>query len=323
MDTVAAQLLYEIAGPRYANPDVTARFDTCRLSSDGPDRVRITGTRGEPPPPTLKVGVNRPGGYRNEATFVLTGLDIDAKADLVKAQMADRVDVDMTWSLARTDHPDAPLQEEASAMLHCVVRGDDPKPIGRPFTGAAIEIALGSYPGFHVTAPPSAARPYGVFEAISVDAIDVPHVVVLADGTRIAIDPPGETKVLEATSGVDADVPLDVPSGPTRTVPLGRVALARSGDKGGGANIGVWVRSDEAFAWLRATLTVEKLQTLLPETAELDVTRHVFANLRAVNFVIDGILGEGVSSNARFDPQAKALGEWLRSRHVDIPEVLL
>ncbi|MCW1957228.1 MAG: DUF1446 domain-containing protein, partial [Mycobacterium sp.] len=81
--TVTAQLLYEITGERYANPDATARFDSIRLSDDGPDRVLISGVRGEPPPPTLKVSLNSIGGYRNSAPFVLTGLDVDAKAALV------------------------------------------------------------------------------------------------------------------------------------------------------------------------------------------------------------------------------------------------
>ena len=106
-------------------------------------------------------------------------------------------------------------------------------------------------------------------------------------------------------------------------MPLGLVAGARSGDKGGNANVGVWVRTDEQWRWLAHALTVEKLRELLPETADLAVTRYLLPNLRAVNFVIEGILGKGVAHQARFDPQAKGLGEWLRSRHVDIPEELL
>jgi hypothetical protein len=109
----------------------------------------------------------------------------------------------------------------------------------------------------------------------------------------------------------------------TREVPLGRVAGARSGDKGGDANVGVWVRSETAWRWLAHTLTVELFQELLPETKDLNVTRHLLPNLWAVNFVVEGLLGEGVASQARFDPQAKAVGEWLRSRYVDVPEVLL
>lgn len=104
-------------------------------------------------------------------------------------------------------------------------------------------------------------------------------------------------------------------------VPLGTLFGARSGDKGGDANIGVWARSDEAYAWLRATLTEDLLKTLLPEVRE--VSRHELPNLRALNFVVRGILGDGVAAGTRFDPQGKALGEWLRSRVVDIPDELL
>ena len=147
-ETVTAQLLYEIAGPRYPGPDVTTRFDTIVLADDGPDRVGVTGVRGEPPPPTLKVGMTTIGGFRNEVVFVVTGLDIEAKAALVQEQLAD---FDATWTLARTDHADAATEEEASALLRCVVRGADPKSIGRAFSGTAIELALASYPGFQVT----------------------------------------------------------------------------------------------------------------------------------------------------------------------------
>ncbi|MGB6203429.1 AtuA-related protein, partial [Mycolicibacter algericus] len=111
--------------------------------------------------------------------------------------------------------------------------------------------------------------------------------------------------------------------GPTRRAPLGLIAGARSGDKGGSANVGVWVRTDEQWRWLAHTLTTEMLQKLLPETGHLPVTRHLLPKLRAVNFVIEGILGQGVAYQARFDPQAKGLGEWLRSRHLEIPEQLL
>jgi len=83
------------------------------------------------------------------------------------------------------------------------------------------------------------------------------------------------------------------------------------------------VRTDDQWTWLVHTLTVEKVRELLPEAADLPVTRHVLPNLRAVNFVIDGILGRGVAYQARFDPQAKGLGEWLRSRCIEIPEELL
>lgn len=149
----------------------------------------------------------------------------------------------------------------------------------------------------------------------------VAHIAVHADGTRTEI--PCATETLELAPAHPPALPDPLPAGPTRRVPLGLIAGARSGDKGGSANVGVWVRTDEQWRWLAHTLTVELLKELLPETAGLVVTRHVLPNLRALNFVIEAILGQGVAYQARFDPQAKGLGEWLRSRHVEIPETLL
>jgi hypothetical protein len=324
VDTVTAQLLYEITGARYANPDVTARMDTIELSSDGADRVRISGVVGEPPPPTLKVSLNSIGGFRNSMTFVLTGLDIEEKAELVRRQLEAALTVkpaELEWTLARTERPDADTEETASALLRCVVRDPDPANVGRQFSSAAVELALASYPGFTVTAPPGDGQVYGVFTAGYVDATKVPHVAVHADGTGTYIPCAAET--LDLVPADPPPLPEPLPAGPTQRVPLGRIAAARSGDKGGSANVGVWVRTDDQWRWLANTLTVELLKELLPETAELPVTRHLLPNLRAVNFVIDDILGQGVAYQARFDPQAKGLGEWLRSRHVDIPEGLL
>ena len=142
-----------------------------------------------------------------------------------------------------------------------------------------------------------------------------------ADGTRTDIPAATETKTLEPVAPFALPEPL--PFDDTQRVPLGRIAGARSGDKGGNANVGVWVRTTDQWRWLAHALTVDKLREMLPETADLEVTRHLLPNLRAVNFVIEGILGEGVAYQARFDPQAKGLGEWLRSRHIDIPESLL
>ncbi|MFI8826904.1 acyclic terpene utilization AtuA family protein [Streptomyces sp. NPDC053431] len=323
--TVTAQLLYETSGARYAGPDVTARLDTVRLTREGPDRVRIAGVRGEAPPPTLKAGLCRLGGFRNEVVFVLTGLDIEAKADLVREQITDALataaPAEVRWELARTDRADAATEETASALLRLVVRDPDPERVGRTLTGAAIESALASYPGFHVTAPPGKGAPYGVFESAYVPVGEVPHTAVLPDGTRVPVPVPEETRVLEPVP--EPELPAPPPAGPTRRAPLGLVAGARSGDKGGDANVGVWVRTEREWRWLVHTLTVDRFRDLLPETRELRIERHVLPALRALNFTVVGILGDGVASQARFDPQAKALGEWLRSRHVDVPEEFL
>lgn len=326
--TVTAQLLYETGGARYAGPDVTARLDTVRLTQDGPDRVRISGVRGEAPPPTLKVGLNRLGGWRNEVVFVLTGLDIQAKAHLVREQFADALarsgaePEEVRWELSRTDRADAATEESASALLRLVVRDRDQETVGRAVSGAAIELALGSYPGFHVTAPPGKGAPYGVFEARYVPAGEVPHIAVLPDGRRLDLVPPATTQPLRDAGEPPLPAPLPDP-GPTRPAPLGRIAGARSGDKGGDANVGVWAVDEDAWRWLAHELTVERFRQLLPETAALTVVRHLLPNLRALNFTVHGLLGEGVAAQHRFDPQAKAVGEWLRSRHLPIPVSLL
>ncbi|MER6529165.1 acyclic terpene utilization AtuA family protein [Streptomyces sp. NPDC001508] len=323
--TVTAQLLYETGGARYAGPDVTARLDTVRLTQDGPDRVRVEGVRGEAPPPTLKVGLNRLGGFRNEVVFVLTGLDIEAKAALVREQMADALakspPAQVRWDLVRTDRADADTEETASALLRLVVRDGDQAVVGRALSGAAVELALASYPGFHVLAPPGKGTPYGVFEDVYVPHGAVDHVAVLHDGRRIPVPGPQDSRVLDAVP--EPDPPMPLPVGPTRRAPLGLVAGARSGDKGGSANVGVWVRTDDAWRWLAHELTADRFRQLIPESRPLTVTRHVLPGLRALNFTVEGILGAGVAAQHRFDPQAKALGEWLRSRHLDIPEALL
>lgn len=334
VETVTAQLLYEIGAPWYANPDVTLRLDTIRLTQDGPDRVRIDNAVGEPPPPTVKVGLNVLGGFRNDVTFVLTGLDVEAKAALVRDQMeqalAGRLPNELTWTLARTDQPDAETQEQASALFHVSVKDADPAVAGRAFSGAAVELGLASYPGFTLTGPPGDGTPFGVFQTAYVAAAAVEHRVTLPDGTAVGIAPTTPTRPLRADdarrsmppAGEIEDVSAQTKPG-TQRVALGRIVGARSGDKGGTANIGVWARTDAAHDWLRTWLTEERFTELLPEAARLPVKRYGLPNLRALNFVVDGLLGDGVSAGTRFDPQGKGLGEWLRSRYADIPEELL
>ncbi|GIJ78062.1 acyclic terpene utilization AtuA family protein [Micromonospora phaseoli] len=325
VETVTAQLLYEVGGPAYLGPDVVTRLDTVRLGQDGPDRVRVSGVRGTPPPETLKVGVNNLGGFRNSMTFVLCGLDIPAKAALVRGQLEEAVGKEgLEFTLARTDHPDATDTESASALLHVHLRDGDKARAGRAFSAAAVELALASYPGCTLTTLPGDATPYGVFTAETVPQDAVAHVAVLPDGTRrpIAAPPvtclPGPPVQHQALTGG----PSSPAGGASRRAPLGELVGARSGDKGGDANLGVWARTDATWAWLRGWLTVQRLAELLPETAPLAVARYELPNLRAVNFVIEGLLGQGVAASTRFDPQAKALGELLRSRIVDLPAEL-
>jgi hypothetical protein len=335
VDTVTAQLMYEVQGPTYLGPDVSTHLDSVRLDDDGPDRVRVSGVRGSAPPETLKVCLNFLGGHRNSAELVLTGLDVDAKAEWVTAQveaaLEGRRPADLEWSLSRTEHADADTQEGASCRLRVTVRDADPAVVGKGFTAPLVELALGSYPGFTLTAPPAPATPYAVYRPAY-----IPRDAVVPTATFVT-GPPGEGSGTQAPHRrVSAQVTprgpvqpavTDVPGGPTQRAPLGLVAHARSGDKGGDANVGLWAidaaHRPERVAWLLATVTPDVVRRLVPEAAELDVEMHPLANLGGVNVVLHGLLGDGVAASSRFDPQAKALGEWLRSRYLDIPEVLL
>lgn len=324
--TVTAQLLYEIDAPRYLNPDVTARFDTIRLTEEEKDRLRVTGVRGEPPPPHAKLCLNYLGGYRNSMTFVLAGLGIAEKARLVEDTFWPLVGgreafAETAVSLVRPDREDPESNEAAFAYLRITVKDPDPAKVGRAFTNRAVELALAHYPGLTLTTPPTEETPYAVYWPALVPSHLVEQVVHFeGDEVRVppVLPPPRWTPVEPPRVALPRP-----PSGPTVRAPLGRVFGARSGDKGGNANLGVWARSPEAYAWLADALTVERLGQLLPECRGLPVERYPLPNLLALNFVIKGLLGEGVSSSTRSDPQAKTLGEYLRAKHVDLPAALL
>jgi hypothetical protein len=342
VDTVTAQLLYEIQSTRYLNPDVTTRLDSIELRQAGPDRVRISGVTGAPPVERLKVAVNTLGGYRNQVEFVLTGLDVDAKAEWVRAQLDGKLKAaEVVWTQTPARTGDADSEEGASALLRCTVKDPEAGPLGKPFTGPAVELALASYPGFTMTTPPQKPSPYGVYRPEYVDRSVVEHTVVHADGTREVIADPREFLEQVAPEELDPDLgrrPSPYPAPPdsiTRRMPLGTFIHARSGDKGGDANIGLWVahdpltgsvtpeKYDARVTWLAKLMSPRKVRELVPEARDLDVDVYVLPNLGAVNIVIHGLLGDGVAASTRFDPQAKGLGEWVRSRIVHIQEDLV
>jgi hypothetical protein len=339
---VTAQLLYEIGGPRYLNPDVPTRFDTIALEQVGPDRVRLSGVRGEPPPPDLKVSLNYAGGYRNSMILAIEGLDVAAKAELAERTIWARVD----GGKAAFETAEVELVGSDPALLRIVVLDQDQAKVGRAFSAAVIETGLASYPGFYGLTPPGGASMYGVYWPTTIPA-DLVGTRVLIGGEpawtgpartqpttpqsttpqptttqptatqQTATQPPGG-----AGTGT-ARPPMTSPAGPTSRVPLGVIAGARSGDKGGNANVGVWVRTEAEFAWLDGYLTAERLASLVPAAAGLPVQRYRLPNLLALNFVIVGLLGRGVAASTRLDPQAKALGEEVRAAVADIPVALL
>lgn len=317
VDTVTAQLLYEIGQPAYLNPDVVARFDTVTLRQEGPDRVLVSGARGEAAPGTLKVCLNHHGGYRNTATFVLTGPDIEAKARFAEASL-----LDATGGPSRFETYDLRTEPTANgARLTLTVKDPDRDKVGRALFGAVVGTGLSTAPGLHMEHFSAKPTEYGVHWPALVPAGLVRPEVVLQDGTRVPVPRP---------SAASAHVPAQPPApparpteGPTVRAPLGLLVGARSGDKGGDANVGLWTRDDAAYTWLRDWLDVPRLRTLLPEAAELAVSRYELPHLRALNFVLHGLLGDGVAASTRPDPQAKALGEYLRGLEADVPAGLV
>lgn len=366
--TVTSQLLYEIDGPAYLGPDVTARFDTIRLEQAGPDRVRMAPVTGEPPPPTLKAAMNELAGFRRDMEVALTGLDVEAKAELVseafwRACPHGPNDYDRAEArLVRTDKADPASNEEAVARWKLSLASSDEAKLGRVVSDAINELALATIPGMFAPGGGGRPRAFGIYRPGLVPADLVPACVSILGGPRTVVDSTAAdpttadsatadwtaadsaAKPTAADSSVDdpaetateaapdvapdsdpstASLQVPAPAGPTVDAPLGRVVGARSGDKGGNANLGVFARSPEAFAWLDQFLTTERLRELLPEAAGLEVDRHRLPNILSINFVIRGLLGEGVASSTRFDGQAKSLGEWLRARVAPIPEELL
>ncbi|HEY2744618.1 MAG TPA: acyclic terpene utilization AtuA family protein [Polyangia bacterium] len=325
--TVTAQLLYEIDGARYFNPDVVARFDTITLVDEEGDRVRGSGTRGEPPPPTLKVAMNLAGGWRNAMTVRLCGLDLDDKANLVEQLVADvsggrerftEWHVALRRGAAEKDPRD---NEAATAYLTVTVKSPDKALVGKAWSSRIVGLSLSSVPGHSIAHPPADATPFLVYWPALVDAARVPATLHF-EGEAIAIAPSPTMPSADRAPIADA-APPPPSSGPTARVPLGRVFGTRSGDKGGNANLGIWARAgrgaDAAYAWLAHELTVDQLRALFPDLAPYAVDRAMLPNLHAVNFTIRGILGDGVAASTRSDPQAKTLGEYVRARIVELP----
>ena len=328
LGTITSQILYEIGGPDYLGPDVIAHFDTIDLEQVAADRVRISGVRGSAPTGSVKVAMNELGGYRNDLVVALTGLDVEAKAEAALAAFwhaspNDASDfASCTTTIVRREHVDPTSNEAATAELRISVKDPDERLVGRAFSNAMVETALSSIPGMYLlSGGPSAGQPYGVYRPALVPAALVPQYAHI-DGRSILVDTP-------TGSGPPAERPIEglppapQPNGPTIPIPLGRLIGTRSGDKGGDANLGVFTRDDAAYPWVVGELTVERLRELLPEIADLPVERYLLPRLRAMNFVIRGLLEEGVAASTRSDPQAKSLGEWLRARVVEAPVDLI
>lgn len=326
--TVTAQLLYETATPAYYNPDVIAHFDTIKIEQKGENNVYVSGCRGSSPPPTHKICINTIGAFKNGVEVLLTGLDIERKAEIYVDQIFhnlggqeqfDEVEI----QLIRSDKENPNSNEEAHAALRIAVTSSDPKKVGRLFSAKITELGLATIPG-------NTGRGNSMGGGNSTIVywpalLDSKHVTerLHMDGDTTEILP---TQRLGLEEIYYQEVPVTIdkaPTGETNAIAFGRLFGTRSGDKGGCANCGVWARTDASYSFLHEYLTVEEFKKLLPDMAQYQIERYELPNMRALNFYIHDILKDGVSSNNRIDGQAKSLGEYLRAKNIEAPQALI
>ena len=330
VDTVTAQLVYEIQGPRYLNPDVTWHTDSVTITPDGPDRVRVTGAKGSAPSETTRVGVHFQRGYRGSTWYFLTGLQIDEKIGVLtrQAEVAAR-DNHVELRLFPCGRPadDPADQWLATVPVQVNVAASTAKNV-EDFLAQLNSYWLNSLPGLYIDITrmlTNAPQPRIEYWPGRVRQDSVRHQVRLADGRVLDIAPPPG---MAPFGGQPADAGTPPPAGlaswgPTARRPLGEVVHARVGDKAGDADLGVWVAEDVAYPWLVSFLTADRLTELLAAPPEVTVERHELPNLRALCFVLRGYLAPSSSSGLSLDQLGKGLGEFLRARHADIPLSLL
>jgi hypothetical protein len=333
VDTVTAQLVYEIQGPLYLSPDVTVHLDTVRLTQLAPDRVGIGPVTGSPPPPTTKVAVFASLGWEIALYLWVTAPDVDAKVQLlteqIRGMLAPGVDTLEVTRLGPVP-VDPATQWEATVAVRVMATAREREPLSfARFARGIYGLYLSSYPGFfHDGGAHRATDPHPRIDywpaLLPAELAD--HRVVFASGESVGVAPVPSVPFDGQPAGSEPEPPR--PMGPERRRALGDVVHARSGDKGGNSNVGVWLPAaladdDEAWEWLRRTLSTATLRELLPEAKDLPIVRHEFPHLRAVHVVLVGLLGTGGSSNLRVDQVGKAVGEYLRAKHLSIPDALV
>ena len=325
--TVTAQLLYEVNAPAYITPDVVAHIDTAKLAQVGKDKVRISGTKGTPATNTAKVTINCMGGFKNVLSFLIAGLDIEKKAQIFKEQFLASVGGEKAFDhldiqFFKTHNLNPEINEEAFGRIRVSVIDKNPKKAGKFFTSKLVELALCSVPGFCFESQLTPASPRIVHFPALVDKKHLQQEIDV-DGEKMTISEimyngePVELKKEVAPSK------FSFKNEPTKKVYLGSLFAARSGDKGGNANLGIWGKTPETYAFLKEFLTVEKLKELMPEARPYEVIRYDFPNLLGFNFYLLGFLQEGVAASTKVDGQAKSLGEYLRAKVIEVPERLL
>ena len=325
--TVTAQLLYEIGSPAYINPDVISHFDTLKIEDIEKDRVYVSGCRGSSPPKEHKVCINLSGGFRNGMEVILTGLDIEEKAEVFTNALFNSVGGkkqfdEVSIQLHRTDKENPITNEEAMASLVISVKSMDAELVGRLFSAKIIELALANIPGFFAQGGVKSSGPVIVYWPALIDSKHIKEVVHIND-QEIEIIPTSQMDFEDIYYQKEPIEIEEVEMKDEETINFGDIYGTRSGDKGGCANLGVWAKNSKSFAFLIKYLSVDKLKELLPDLRDFSIDRYELANINSLNFYIHDILQDGVSSNNRKDGQAKSLGEYLRAKEIKVPKNLL
>ena len=325
--TVTAQLLYEINSPAYVNPDVIAHFDTLKIEEVEKDKVYVSGCRGSSPPDKHKVCINLAGGFRNGMEIILTGLDIEDKAkvftDALFNSVGGRKQFDeVSIQLHRTDKENPNSNEEAMASLLVSVKSKDQNLVGRLFSAKIIELALANIPGFFAQGGVKSSGPVIIYWPALVNSKHIKEKVHI-DGEEIEVIPTSQLELEEIYYQKEPIKIKKIKKEDEKEIYFGEIYGTRSGDKGGCANLGVWAKNANSFAFLHDFLTVKKLKELLPDLNQYKIERFELANINSLNFYIHGILQDGVSSNDKKDGQAKSLGEYLRAKKVKVPQIII
>ena len=325
--TVTAQLLYEINSPAYVNPDVIAHFDTLKIEEVEKDKVYVSGCRGSSPPDKHKVCINLAGGFRNGMEIILTGLDIEDKAKVFTDALFNSVGGrkqfdDVSIQLHRTDKENPNSNEEAMASLLVSVKSKDQNLVGRLFSAKIIELALANIPGFFAQGGVKSSGPVIIYWPALVDSKHIKEKVHI-DGEEIEVIPTSQLELEEIYYQKEPIKIKKIKKEDEKEIYFGEIYGTRSGDKGGCANLGVWAKNANSFAFLHDFLTVKKLKELLPDLNQFKIERFELANINSLNFYIHDILQDGVSSNDKKDGQAKSLGEYLRAKKVKVPQSII
>lgn len=327
VDTVRSQLVYEIQGRYYFNPDVIADLSHLTIEQTGIDRVDVRGIKGVPPPPTLKVAIQAYAGYQAEILIYAMGLDAEEKAKSFEVQCRRELfPADGTRSGIHTFEvqllgacaPDPRSSLASTTIVRVFAQATEEEQLSTSnFEYKIIQNLGAAFPGFtpnleyHRTSQP---RPYLSYFPGLVDRSRVDMKVYWLESQDSLTVPHASKQVSDAAAvkqeNYEPTNPVDLSTfGRTIRVPLGHQVFARSGDKGANINIGFYPQGDskEEWDWLRSTLSTKKFLDLIGDdiTSVKKVERVEFPNIKSVHFVLFGILGGGVTNTTRPDSLGK------------------